>query len=83
VLAGDQAHYECDKAAKLEDDVARAKKTREDRLDPAWPQLQDGETAVSEGATDRQGSLSPFGEVTFPLERVPYIHPKTEINRTP
>ena len=30
---------------------------------------------------DIQGSLSPFGEVEFPLESVPYVHPVTEMNR--
>lgn len=63
--------------------MAKAKKVSKDRIDPAWPQLENGETPVSELAADRQGSLSPFGDVTFPLERVPYEHPETEINKTP
>jgi hypothetical protein len=38
---------------------------------------------VSEFNADRQGALSPFGEVEFPLpgDQVPYIHPVTIINR--
>jgi hypothetical protein len=28
-----------------------------------------------------QGSFSPFGDVEFPLEEVPYEHPHTVINR--
>ncbi|MPY77221.1 MAG: hypothetical protein GEV04_01750 [Actinophytocola sp.] len=63
--------------------VANAKKVAKDRIDPAWPQAQDSDHPVSELAADRQGSLSPFGEVTFPLESVPYEHPETEINKTP
>ena len=30
---------------------------------------------------DMQGSLSPFGDVQFPQDSVPYEHPVTEINR--
>lgn len=63
--------------------MANAKKVAEERIDPSWPQLQDGEHPVSELAADRQGSLSPFGDVSFPLKSVPYEHPETEINRTP
>ena len=32
-------------------------------------------------ATDVQGNLSPFGEIQFPLDEVPYTHPHTEVNR--
>lgn len=49
-------------------------------VDPTWPG-EDGEHPVTELASDRQGALSPFGDVTFPLESVPYVHPETEINR--
>jgi len=63
--------------------VAKAKKESKARIDPSWPQLDDGDHPVSELAADRQGSLSPFGEVTFPLDSVPYEHPETEINKTP
>lgn len=51
------------------------------RIDPTWPQHGDGDHPVTELAADRQGALSPFGDVTFPLESVPYVHPETEINK--
>lgn len=51
------------------------------RIDPSWPQLPNGDHPVTELAADRQGSLSPFGELEFPLDSVPYEHPVTEINR--
>jgi hypothetical protein len=66
---------------KWEDDVAKADDGKQVRIDPSWPQVPDGEHPVSELASDRQGSLSPFGEVAFPLDSVPYVHPDTEINR--
>jgi hypothetical protein len=50
-------------------------------MDPTWPQVPDGEHPVSELTADMQGSLSPFGDVEFPQENVPYTHPTTEINR--
>lgn len=50
-------------------------------VDPTWPQVGDGEHPVTELAADRQGALSPFGDVSFPLEAVPYVHPETEINK--
>lgn len=52
--------------------------------DPRWPvDVSRGEHAVTELASDRQGSLSPFGEVSFPLseDQLDYVHPVTEINR--
>ena len=49
-------------------------------IDPTWPG-EDGEHPVTELAADRQGALSPFGDITFPLDTVPYVHPVTEINR--
>jgi hypothetical protein len=54
-----------------------------DRIDPTWPAESDGEHPVSELAADRQGALSPFGDVTFPLpvEDLGYEHPVTEINK--
>lgn len=61
--------------------MAKAKKVDPDRIDPAWPQLGDGQKPVTEMSTDRQGALSPYGDVTFPLERVTYQHPTTEINK--
>ena len=53
----------------------------EDRRDPAWPELPDGEHPVSELAAPVQGSLSPFGDTEFPLPEVPYVHPHTVVNR--
>lgn len=50
-------------------------------IDPEWPEVEGDEHAVTEAATDRQGALSPFGSVTFPLQSVPYEHPETEINK--
>lgn len=58
-----------------------AKAGRTERVDPEWPEANDGEHPVSELASDRQGALSPFGDVTFPLDKVPYEHPVTEINK--
>jgi hypothetical protein len=48
------------------------------RIDPEWPA---DEHPVSEVAADRQGALSPYGNLTFPLDAVPYEHPVTEINK--
>ena len=53
-------------------------------VDPGWPALAgDDDHAVSELVADRTGSLSPFGELTFPLpaEELPYTHPVTVINK--
>ncbi|MBV9920695.1 MAG: hypothetical protein JOY78_07585 [Pseudonocardia sp.] len=58
-----------------------AKPARQGRVDPTWPDLPDGEHPISELAADRQGSLSPFGDIEFPLDEVPYEHPHTVINR--
>jgi hypothetical protein len=54
------------------------------RVDPHWPgHGPEDEHPVSELAADRQGSLSPFGDETFPVppETLPYRHPVTVINR--
>jgi hypothetical protein len=56
-------------------------KARSENIDPSWPDLPDGGHAVSELVADAQGSMSPFGDVEFPLDSVPYEHPVTEINR--
>jgi hypothetical protein len=58
-------------------------KARPERIDPHWPNLEGEKHPVSELATDVQGALSPFGDVTFPVdpETLPYAHPVTEINR--
>ena len=58
-----------------------ATSTPPDRIDPTWPDAPDGEHAVSELISPVQGSFSPFGDVVFPQETVPYEHPVTEINR--
>jgi hypothetical protein len=62
-----------------------AKQEQPGRIDPSWPDAPDGEHhPVSELKSHTQGPLSPFGEdVEFPLPHVPYVHPHTEINRTP
>ncbi|KID31761.1 hypothetical protein HQ32_00641 [Prauserella sp. Am3] len=60
--------------------MAKASERKNHRIDPAWPQVEDGHP-VTELAADRQGALSPYGELTFPLETVPYEHPETEINK--
>jgi hypothetical protein len=64
---------------RKEDIVAKAAPLG--RIDPAWPDLPDGEHPVSELAAPVQGSLSPFGELEFPLDKVPYEHPVTIINK--
>lgn len=58
-----------------------AKSVQPDRLDPTWPEGDETGHPVSELMADMQGSLSPFGDVQFPQEDVPYTHPHTEINR--
>lgn len=60
--------------------MAKAENGKNKGVDPTWP-AEDGEHPVSELASDRQGALSPFGDLTFPLDTVPYVHPETEINR--
>lgn len=58
-----------------------AKSVNPDRLDPTWPEVPGEAHPVSELTADMQGSLSPFGDLEFPQESVPYVHPVTEINR--
>lgn len=66
----------------MEGDVAKVEENgRQDRIDPNWPGADESEHPVSELAADRQGALSPFGDVSFPLPSVPYEHPRTEINK--
>ncbi|MCP2235629.1 hypothetical protein LY41_001448 [Prauserella halophila] len=60
--------------------MAKASERNDHRIDPEWPEADDGHP-VSELAADRQGALSPFGDVSFPLDTVPYDHPHTEINK--
>lgn len=54
---------------------------QDNKIDPTWPKLPEGEQPVSELAAPTQGSMSPFGDLDFPLDAVPYEHPHTEINR--
>lgn len=63
-----------------------SKDERDNKVDPNWPvDPPEGGHPVSELAADRQGSLSPYGDLTFPLEpeALGYIHPETEINWRP
>ncbi|BBZ68649.1 MAG: hypothetical protein U0R77_01710 [Mycolicibacterium insubricum] len=64
-------------------DVADNTNDKNQYVDPGWPATAPGEHAVSELVCDRTGSLSPFGEVTFPLpyQELPYLHPVTVVNR--
>lgn len=57
------------------------KQQRTDRVDPTWPSASEDDHPVSEIASPLQGALSPFGELEFPLPEVPYVHPRTEINK--
>ena len=52
-------------------------------VDPTWPEGAPDDHAVTEFIADRQGALSPFGELEFPLpaDEIPYVHPVTVINR--
>ena len=52
-------------------------------VDNGWPQAADGSAdhAVNELAAPVVGALSPFGELEFPQEHIPYVHPSTRINR--
>lgn len=60
-----------------------AKKAKQNPgIDPHWPADDDlGNHPVSELVADRQGSMSPYGDLAFPLESSGYVHPVTEINR--
>lgn len=50
-------------------------------VDPHWPadDYEDNHP-VTELTADRQGALSPWGDITFPIEDAGYVHPSTEIN---
>ncbi|TWS30289.1 hypothetical protein FK530_05570 [Tsukamurella conjunctivitidis] len=52
-------------------------------VDNGWPQGADGHAdhAVNELAAPVVGALSPFGELEFPQEHIPYVHPSTRVNR--
>jgi len=51
-----------------------------DRLGPDGPSRSEEDHPVSEFANPLRGALSPFGEMGFPVESVPYDHLKTERN---
>jgi hypothetical protein len=58
--------------------------SKSDSIDPRWPHGIDAKDhPVGEFTSDRQGSLSPFGDETFPVpaEELPYVHPVTVVNR--
>ncbi|MDL9937818.1 hypothetical protein QSJ18_13775 [Gordonia sp. ABSL1-1] len=63
-------------------DVAE-KSGKKQYVDNGWPQDLDGSHAVSEFAAGISGALSPFGETQFPLpvDELPFVHAKTDINR--
>lgn len=67
-----------EKTAHLE---ATARSARYSGVDPTWPVHEPGEHAVTELVATMQGSLSPYGDTTFPLDRTSYEHPVTVINR--
>ncbi len=60
-----------------------ARKNKQDRIDPTWHETDAGDHPVSEFLADRQGSLSPFGNISFPMseDNIPYQHPETKINK--
>lgn len=60
------------------------KKELEKYVDNGWPRTENGqavEHAVSEFATEVAGALSPYGDTEFPMKNIPFIQPKTVINR--
>lgn len=61
-----------------------ADKSKNHYVDRGWPEVAEGEHAVTELSSTRSGPLSPFGEdMEFPrpVEELPYIHTRTVINR--
>lgn len=60
-----------------------AKADRSGRVDPTWPAASADDHVVSELVADVQGSMSPFGDLQFPLspEELGYEHPVTERNK--
>lgn len=59
----------------------KSKVNKKHWVDPTWPKLAEGEHPVTELASPVAGGLSPFGDLEFPLDSVPYVHPTTVINR--
>ena len=78
---GHQIHGSLCANSDAEEEDHVAKRDRPERIDPTWPALPEGEHPLSELAAPVQGSFSPFGDVEFPLDEVPYEHPHTVINR--
>ncbi len=68
--------------AKSESAGSHGKGKKQAWVDPTWPQAEDGSHPVTELASPVAGGLSPFGDLEFPLDSVPYIHPTTVINRS-
>ena len=61
-----------------------ADKKKSAYVDPGWPEVAEGDHAVTELSSTRSGGLSPYGEDTefpVPVEQLPYTHPHTVINR--
>jgi hypothetical protein len=63
--------------------VADNADTKKHYVDNGWPEVGPDDHAVSELVSDRTGSLSPFGDIVFPLpaSEIPYVHPVTVVNR--
>lgn len=72
-----------DKKSGAKKSAASPSAARKAGIDPTWPESGEGDHALSELTADRQGSLSPFGDLEFPLDaaELTYIHPTTIINR--
>ncbi|TWS22970.1 hypothetical protein FK268_16375 [Tsukamurella sputi] len=62
-------------------ETSNAKKA--EYVDNGWPGADQGtaDHAVTELVAPVVGALSPFGELEFPQEHIPYVHPSTRINR--
>lgn len=59
-------------------------KSNKPYVDNGWPEMANGDHAVTELSSTRSGGLSPYGEDTeFPLpaDQLPYVHPHTIVNR--
>lgn len=48
----------------------------------AWPDERYGDHPVTELVAYVTGGLSPYGNVTFPVDaaKIPYVHPHTTVN---
>lgn len=60
------------------------KKSKKPYVDNGWPQVEDGDHAVTELSSTRSGGLSPYGDHTefpVPADELPYVHPHTVVNR--